>query len=168
MKIGLLLGTFDPPHIGHLFLARQALNEGVVNEVWICPAWKSPWKPNASSFEDRIRMCNRLVLDFPAKHIHVCNADTVFRSNNTYEFLSCLNDEVEDCDLFVIIKGSDVNISDWVNGDEILKKYGVYSVERSQFQCSSSMIRGMIASDLDPSPYITSDIYEIAKELYKV
>ena len=38
--VGLLLGSFDPPHIGHIDAALQSIN--LVDEVWFIPAWQNP------------------------------------------------------------------------------------------------------------------------------
>ena len=42
-RIGLLGGTFDPPHIGHLIVAVEARDELVLDEVWLVVA-HSPWQ----------------------------------------------------------------------------------------------------------------------------
>ena len=42
-KVGLLLGSFDPFHIGHLEASRKALDKGM-DRVWIIPAPANPWK----------------------------------------------------------------------------------------------------------------------------
>jgi len=34
MKIGLMGGTFDPPHIGHLLIAEQAQEQLELDAVW--------------------------------------------------------------------------------------------------------------------------------------
>ena len=56
MKIGLLFGSFDPFHIGHLSVVTSALNSGQVEKVWIIPAFKSPWKNHYADFYSRYRM----------------------------------------------------------------------------------------------------------------
>lgn len=48
-KLGLFGGTFDPPHLGHLILARDAREAlGLDSVVWI-PALQSPFKAGADA-----------------------------------------------------------------------------------------------------------------------
>lgn len=42
--IGLLGGTFDPPHIGHLLLAETALSQLGLEQIWFIPAGQPPHK----------------------------------------------------------------------------------------------------------------------------
>lgn len=44
MRIGILGGTFDPPHAGHLALARAALEQLELDEVLFLPANRNPLK----------------------------------------------------------------------------------------------------------------------------
>lgn len=43
-KIGFLGGTFDPFHIGHLCFAIEILEKSDLEEIWISPAYLSPFK----------------------------------------------------------------------------------------------------------------------------
>lgn len=49
-KIGFLMGSFDPIHIGHLFMASEALNKNIVDEVVFVPTFQNPWKPQSTDF----------------------------------------------------------------------------------------------------------------------
>lgn len=78
MKIGILGGSFDPIHNGHMNMAIQAMEEYALDQVWLMPAGHSPNKNEAdmTSAEDRLKMCNLAASSY--ENILV----------NTYEFLS--------------------------------------------------------------------------------
>lgn len=64
-KIGLLGGTFDPVHNGHLAVAAQALKTLKLDGVWFIPAAAPPHKPGhgdnreISGFRHRLAMLNK-------------------------------------------------------------------------------------------------------------
>ena len=62
MKIGLLLGSFDPIHMGHLYMAVSVLNESLVDEVILVPSIQNPWKTESSDFRHRCFMA-QLAID---------------------------------------------------------------------------------------------------------
>jgi nicotinate-nucleotide adenylyltransferase len=57
-KIGLLGGSFDPPHLAHLVLAQTALEELDLDEIWFLPSYIPPHKKNRriTPYEHRQRM----------------------------------------------------------------------------------------------------------------
>lgn len=63
MDIAFFGGTFDPPHLGHLRLARAALATGAVGAVRLVPAGTPPHKQGRerSPFAARLAMCRLLV-----------------------------------------------------------------------------------------------------------
>ncbi len=62
MSIGVLGGTFNPPHLGHLQIARCALAQLVLERVLLMPARMNPLKPaeHDPGPEHRLRMCELL------------------------------------------------------------------------------------------------------------
>ena len=66
-RIGLMGGTFDPIHIGHLRLAEEAVEALSLDSFLFIPAATPPHKPNRriESFEDRWRMIELAVGDHP-------------------------------------------------------------------------------------------------------
>ena len=56
-SIGLLGGSFDPPHLGHAFLALSFLALEAIDELWIIPCNDHAFKKNMISFEHRFAMC---------------------------------------------------------------------------------------------------------------
>ena len=58
MKIGIFGGSFDPVHLGHETLAKDACEQVGLHEVIMVPAGVQPFKQNRNtvSGEDRFRM----------------------------------------------------------------------------------------------------------------
>jgi nicotinate-nucleotide adenylyltransferase len=67
-QIGIMGGTFDPIHCGHLLAAEQAREQMQLDEIWFMPARVPPHKERAgiSAQEHRLRMVQLAVADHPA------------------------------------------------------------------------------------------------------
>lgn len=63
MKIGILGGTFDPPHLGHLRLAQAAIEALELDEVLFIPAAQNPLKNQKAGAkpDQRMTMVQRLI-----------------------------------------------------------------------------------------------------------
>ncbi|MDP3726817.1 MAG: nicotinate (nicotinamide) nucleotide adenylyltransferase [bacterium] len=62
MKIAILGGSFDPPHIGHYLVIKQILEiRKDIDKILLMPAFKHQWKPIQASVEDRLAMLQSLV-----------------------------------------------------------------------------------------------------------
>jgi nicotinate-nucleotide adenylyltransferase len=63
MRVGLLGGVFNPPHIGHLIVAQQVLDFTDIDEVWFLPSWgQHPPKPHVAPVAHRLAMTRLLQL----------------------------------------------------------------------------------------------------------
>lgn len=65
-KIGIMGGTFDPVHIGHLILGEAAYQQFGLNSVWFMPAGNPPHKQNRTGRAGGRTACG----DGPARNIH--------------------------------------------------------------------------------------------------
>lgn len=75
MKIGLIGGTFDPIHKGHLAMAKAVLKLDGMNECWLIPAIVSPFKTlSQTSFTDRCRMIDLAIQ--PYRKIKCCQIES--------------------------------------------------------------------------------------------
>jgi nicotinate-nucleotide adenylyltransferase len=63
MKIGLLGGSFDPVHFGHLIAAQDVYEQYGLDRLFLVPAAQAPLKPNdvQSSAGDRLAMLRAAV-----------------------------------------------------------------------------------------------------------
>src|SRR5262249_44608705 len=66
-KIGLLGGTFDPFHFGHLNLAIEMKEKQGLDQVWFCPARLSPFKlqEQATDGQHRLKMIQLAIEGLP-------------------------------------------------------------------------------------------------------
>lgn len=56
MKLGIFGGTFDPPHHGHLILARAAAEAAGLTRVLLIPAARNPLKTHEAGASGEIRL----------------------------------------------------------------------------------------------------------------
>jgi len=66
VRIGILGGTFDPPHIGHLLLASDARESIALDRLIFVPAGSQPFKvnnPPVAPGQDRLEMVRLAVAD---------------------------------------------------------------------------------------------------------
>lgn len=70
-KIGLIGGTFDPIHCGHLNVVFELMEKSQLDEVWFIPAQINPHKLEAppTSMEHRLAMVKLAIQEIPQFHL---------------------------------------------------------------------------------------------------
>ena len=64
MRVALFGGSFDPPHLGHLYIARAAAERLGFDRVLFAPTGRQPLKQGgAAGFADRLAMAELLVCE---------------------------------------------------------------------------------------------------------
>lgn len=180
MKIGVLLGSFDPIHIGHIAIVSKVLNDGLVDKVLFLPAVQNPWKHRkAVSVDLRADMIKAAMYE-SGFNMDQFNIEIVSRQDKdgnyyTFDQLEALRN-IYDKDIeFVILGGTDTvkDMSKWYRGEELLKNWIVVEISRPGFSSeisdmsitvSSSAIRDLLRYNKIPLPWITRGTWEIIKE----
>ena len=75
-KIGLYFGSFNPIHIGHLIVAKAALEHTELDELWFVVSPENPAKRRSGELEDanhRFEMVSRAISDEP--EFSACNVE---------------------------------------------------------------------------------------------
>ena len=122
MKIGVLGGTFNPIHNGHIEMARQALSMAGLDEVWIMPAKIPPHKDSRQvcSAAHRFYMCELACKDLEGVVVSQFefNSD---HNNYTYQTLEKLRLEYPDHEFYFIMGQDSVeSFENWKNPQIIL------------------------------------------------
>ena len=125
MKIGLLGGSFNPIHHGHLILAENVRQEAGLDKVLIMPAHASPFKLNRkiAPGEDRFRMVQLAVED--NEHLEASDFESASdRISYTADTMRMLEEIYPEDQLF-FITGADsiLEIERWKDCEELLRRY---------------------------------------------
>lgn len=64
-RIGIMGGTFDPVHLGHLHIAAQAKSEYRLEEIWFMPSRQPAYKEEVTGAEDRAAMVRLAIQHIP-------------------------------------------------------------------------------------------------------
>lgn len=124
MKIGILGGTFDPVHLGHLIIAEETLSALGLNRVIFVPAG-DPWMKAGtpiSSGPNRLAMVHAAVTGNPAFHVSPIELD---RSGPSYtvETLEELQADYGSQTEYFFIIGADAlkDFGQWRNPERVLE-----------------------------------------------
>lgn len=129
-RIGVMGGTFDPVHAGHLVVASEALHSLNLSEVVFVPA-ANPWQkaPHVSA-EHRLEMVRVATASEP--RFLVSDVD-IRRGGNTYtvDTLADLRAENPDAELFLLV-GSDAlaSMTTWKDFQKIFSLAHVIGMTR--------------------------------------
>jgi nicotinate-nucleotide adenylyltransferase len=179
-RIGILGGTFDPPHIGHLMIAKQVLEQCSLDSIWFMPSSEPPHKTDSTITrgEHRIEMVRRSIAN--EEQFDLCLVE--FERNG----LSYTVDTVKELEKmypaikFHFIIGGDMvdSLHTWGRVEELLEAIPFIAVRRpgSKFESpfykklkivdipmidlSSTWIREQIRHGKNTDYYIQSEVRE--------
>jgi nicotinate-nucleotide adenylyltransferase len=110
MRIAFFGGTFDPPHRGHIAIARAAITRLALDQVLVAPVATQPLKGGSghSSFEDRLAMVRLAVAGEPG--LTASDVDAPLpggRPNYTFDTLQRLRNQLQPTDELFFLLGAD-------------------------------------------------------------
>tara|TARA_B100001029_G_C15007665_1_gene422154 strand:+ start:670 stop:1203 length:534 start_codon:yes stop_codon:yes gene_type:complete len=120
-KIGILGGTFDPPHLGHLEISKFAARKLKLNSIIWAVTKKNPLKKKPMmSLKKRILLSRQIAKSF--KKIKIKSYDNRIKSSETINLIKFLKNNTKNVKYYFFI-GSDnlQNFHKWKKWREILK-----------------------------------------------
>ena len=104
LRIGLLGGSFDPPHSGHMHISKWAIKEFSLDRIWWLVSPGNPLKKDApADLDRRLSACNKLV-NHPK--VIVTDLERVFNTRYTAQTLTTLKSQYSGV-RFVWLMGAD-------------------------------------------------------------
>ncbi|KGR90722.1 nicotinic acid mononucleotide adenylyltransferase [Ureibacillus massiliensis 4400831 = CIP 108448 = CCUG 49529] len=162
-RVGILGGTFNPPHIGHLIMANEAFSALDLDEIRFMPNAIAPHKQLVSdaSIEERLRMVEIMIEPYPNFKVEKIEVERGGVSY-TYDTMVSLCKREPDVHFYFIIGGDMIDsLHTWYKIDELIKlvqfvglkrpgtksqsNYEVLMIEAPEINLSSTLIRHRLA-----------------------
>jgi nicotinate-nucleotide adenylyltransferase len=187
MKIGILGGSFNPPHKDHLNIALELLNKKIVDKVIFIPNIYNPLGKQSIDATKRLEMIKLMIMNNPNLEVSDIEINKTTQ-NYTYQTLDELKSIYQSDDIILIIGSDNLNIIDkWMKYDYILNNYKVIVVNRnndclfkiinnnkiskyknniipvvllSNLNISSTLIRKLLLNKSDVSKFIDEEVYK--------
>ncbi len=132
MKIGIMGGTFDPVHIGHLLLGEFAYEQYNLDEVWFLPNGTPPHKETKSigtSFEHRAAMVKSAIWDTP--YFKLSLHEAIGGVHYTYQTLYELRELYPQHEFYFILGADSLfSIETWMHFREIFPSCTILAAMR--------------------------------------
>ncbi len=157
MHVGILGGSFNPPHLGHVLVTQQVLQFTDITHVWFLPCFTHTFEKPLASVADRLAMTK--LLDVPNTSVSTLEIDHKL-DGNTINLLPLLKNQFPH-DEFTFIIGSDQlsTFTKWGNWEELIAQLSFLVVPRAEHEVKP-LLPGMrtLANELLVTTSISSTI----------
>ena len=128
-NIGLLGGSFDPPHKGHLYISLEAKKILKLDEIWWLVTPQNPLKINQpASYSERVKNCKIMTKNKPIK---IKEIEKKINSQFSYQTIKYLNNHYKNINFFWLM-GADnlINFHQWQNAHRIFNEIPIVVFRR--------------------------------------
>lgn len=184
MNVGLLFGSFNPIHVGHLIVANLAHELAGLDEVWFVVSPQNPFKKNKNLLHefDRMDLVRAAIRD----DYHFKASDVEFhmtKPSYTVDTLAVLSEKFPQHHFRLIIGEDNLgSFSKWKNHQIILENYGllvyprphsaqtdlkahpnVRMMEAPQMDVSATLIRKLVRANKSIKYLVPESVEEMIK-----
>ncbi len=169
VRLGVFGGTFDPPHIGHVSVAKELQESGALDEILWIPAGIPPHKPASLPTDAELRMEMVRAATHGCSHQHVSDIELLREGPSyTVDTLRALRSEWPESTP-VLIMGSDqfAELADWQEAEEVVRLAEVCVWRRGGVELATVLPPLSVvwcAADVPPVDVSSSDVRARVRE----
>lgn len=155
---GVLGGSFDPPHCGHVLLATYALSVAPIDRLLVVPTFEHPFGKALTPFSDRVAMCERAFGVLRAAEVSRIE-EALGGASYTVRTLEALRAQHPGAQLRLVI-GADVlqDVERWKEFDRVRELAPLFVVGRSGYA------REQGVDTLDLPPFSSTEVRALLRE----
>lgn len=134
-RIGILGGTFNPPHLGHLLMAEQVGHQLDLDEVWFMPTASPPHaiEKRTIAAQHRVQMVQKAIAGNPLFKLQPYEVNNG-GLNYTIDTMRYFIEQYPETEFYFIIGGDSANdLETWKEIDELVKIVQLVGVRRIDY-----------------------------------
>ena len=135
MKIGILGGSFDPIHNGHLNMALKSYEQYHLDEVWLIPNGNAPHKDSDKMADaaDRLAMCELVAKEYP--FLKTCDIEIISEEYSyTYITVTKLQEMYPEHEFYFIMGADSLDYFEkWRKPEVIASICKILVINRDEF-----------------------------------
>ncbi len=169
VRLGVFGGTFDPPHVGHVSLARELQESGALDEILWIPVGVAPHKPATRMTSPKLRMEMVRAATDGCAHQSVSDIELMREGPSyTVDTLRALRAECPEA-VPVLIMGSDqfAELKEWHEPEEVVRLANVCVWARGDVDLTTLLPRLDVvwsAADVPPVDVSSSEVRDRVRE----
>ncbi|MGM9925500.1 MAG: nicotinate-nucleotide adenylyltransferase [Bacillus sp. (in: firmicutes)] len=156
-RVGILGGTFDPPHVGHLIVANEVLSALQLDEVRFMPNHTPPHKAKSEGVTncERVEMLRLSIDSHPQFKLELIELESP-ETSYTFYTMQRLKEKEPDTEFYFII-GADMieYLPKWHRIDELIELVQFVGVQRPPYTTNTPYPVELIDA---PLVYISSSV----------
>ena len=135
-KIGILGGSFDPAHKGHLTISKEAIKRfDLRNVIWAITKKNPLKKKTHTSLNDRIKHCKKIIGS--SKLIKVKFYEDTIKSIKTFDLINYISKNKKYKIYFIMGADNLINFHKWHKWRSITKKCNIIVFDRHGYKKKS-------------------------------